>query len=103
MTWTECAPGSDHIAKLTCIPMVFGLVVNWLLLLAGTVSLFFVISSGISYITSGGDQKKLDSARKTLTYAIIGLVIIFISFLIIRFIAYVTGASCINSFGFNCQ
>jgi flagellar biosynthesis protein FlhB len=106
MTWDEClgstAENPGRVAKLTCVPMIFGYVVDWLLLLSGTVAVIFVIMSGISYITSGGDQKKLDKAKHTLTYAVLGLFLIFMSFMIIRFIAYVTGANCITSFGFSC-
>lgn len=100
MDWNQCAP--DGVATLQCIPVVFKLVLNWLLILSGTVALVFVILAGISYITSGGDQKKLDNAKHTLTYAILGLFIIFVSFLIIRIISYITGVECINYFGFIC-
>ncbi len=93
----------EGVATLQCLPIVFKLVLNWLLILSGTVALIFVILSGISYITSGGDQKKLEKAKHTLTYAILGLFIIFVSFLIIRIISYVTGVECINTFGFICM
>lgn len=99
VSWSSCM--IDGVATLQCLPVVFGQVVNWLLILSGTVALVFVILSGISFITSGGDQKKIDQAKKTLTYAIIGLLVIFLSFLIIKIIAYMTGAECINYFGFN--
>jgi len=38
---------------------------------------FFVglIAGGIKYITAGGDEKAIMSARKTLTYTVLGLVI----------------------------
>ncbi len=93
----------DGVATLQCIPVVFKLVLNWLLILAGTVALIFVILSGISYITSGGDQKKLENAKHTLTYAILGLIVILAAIFIIRIISYVTGVDCINRFGFICM
>lgn len=93
----------DEVATLQCIPVVFKLVLNWLLILAGTVALIFVILSGISYITSGGDQKKLENAKHTLTYAILGLIVILAAIFIIRIISYVTGVDCINRFGFICM
>jgi heme O synthase-like polyprenyltransferase len=103
MEWKDCVSDTtNNVATLQCLPMVFGFIINWLLVFAGVVALVFVIMSGIKYITAGGDQKKLDAAKKTLTYAALGLVIIFVSFIIIRIVGYVTGANCINSFGFNC-
>jgi hypothetical protein len=73
-------------------------------MLGGVVSLFLIIWAGIRYIRSGGDQEKVKGARETLTYAIIGFIIILLSFAIINLIGFVTGATCIGQFGFgNCQ
>jgi len=52
------------------------------------------------FLTSGGDQKRVESAKKTMTFAILGIVLIFLSFAIINLIAYVTGVSCIKILGF---
>ena len=41
----------------------------------GGISIIFIIVAGIKYSTSGGDEKKVTSAKHTLTYAIIGLAI----------------------------
>lgn len=95
---------SEGVAQLTCLPAVFKNVLNWALILAGTVAVFFIIFSGIKFITSGGDPKQVEGARKTATWAIIGLLIILFSFAIINIIAGITGADCIKEFGFtNCQ
>lgn len=94
----------DGVATLNCIPVIFQSVLNWLITFAGVVALFFIIYAGIKYVRSGGDQEKIKSARETLTYAIIGLVIILLSFGIINLIGAITGATCITQFGFgNCQ
>jgi hypothetical protein len=103
MDWSQCTRGSDQVATLQCLPVIFGFAINWLLIFAGVIALIIVILSGIKYITAGGDQKKLDTAKRTLTYALLGLILIFISFLIITLIGYITGATCINNFGFNCS
>lgn len=101
MDWGSCV--QDGVATLNCIPIVFRNVVNWALILSGTTALFLIIWSGIRYIRSGGDQEKLKGARETLTYAIIGLVIILLSFGIINLISYITNVGCIKQFGFgNC-
>ena len=70
---------------------------------AGVAALFFIIISGIKYIKSGGEEEKIKSARETLTYALIGLVLIILSFAIINIISAITGVTCIKQFGFgNC-
>src|SRR3990167_4334278 len=91
--WGDCV--KDGVATLQCIPVVFQNIVNWALIFAGVAALFFVIFAGIKYIRSGGEEEKIKSARETLTYAIIGLVIIILSFAIINIISAITGVTCI--------
>lgn len=90
----------DKVATLKCLPAVFQNVVFAALLFAGVVAVFLIIYSGIKFITSGGDPKQVEGARHTMTYAIIGLVVILLSFFIINLIANITGATCILNFGF---
>lgn len=90
---------AGKVATLNCIPVIIGNVVFWLLVFAGIVALVLIIISGFKFVTSGGDQKQVEGARKTLTWAIIGLFLILLSFAIVRFIADVTGVGCITRFG----
>lgn len=58
-----------------------------LLLVSATIlALFFLIWGGVGWITSGGDKSKLQAARNKMVYAIIGLVIAFLSFFIVTII-----------------
>ena len=57
---------------------------NWLLVGAGSTAVIAIVISGIMYITSGGDQSKAETAKKTLTWAITGLVIILLTLVIIN-------------------
>jgi hypothetical protein len=52
----------------------------------GILSLVIVIYSGFEWMTSGGNEEKAGGARKRLTAAVIGLVIIFSAFAISRFV-----------------
>ena len=51
-------------------------------------SVIFIIISGIKIVTAAGDEKKLASASQTLTYAIIGLVVTILAFVIVRLVQY---------------
>lgn len=98
----ECLANGD-VATLNCIPVVFKLVLDFLFGFAGIAALFFVLLAGFKFITSGGDAKQVEGARKTLTYAIIGLVVIILSFAIINLIAktFMPGnVDCLINFGF---
>lgn len=92
-TWASCLePGTD-VATLACIPVVINNVINAALVFSGVLALILIIYSGIKYITSRGDQTAIDSAKKTLTYAIIGLIVIFLSFFIVKLISTLTGVT----------
>lgn len=54
-------------------------------------ALIFIIYSGIQWITSGGDEKKIEAARGRLVYSIIGLVILLSSFLIVATVINILG------------
>lgn len=72
--------GLEFLARF--LPMLITL----FLIIASLLSFFFLIWGGIRWITSGGDPKAVESARGQVTMAIIGLVIVFVSFVIFRFI-----------------
>lgn len=81
-----------------CIPILFGNLVYWLLIFSGVVALFFILLGGIKFLTSAGDQNKLDGAKKTITFSIIGLTIVILSFMTVNVVADMTGVSCITRF-----
>jgi Na+-driven multidrug efflux pump len=61
-------------------------VINTVIFLAALVSVAVLIASGYSYITAAGDEQKIKKATDTLTYAIVGLVICFISVILVQFV-----------------
>lgn len=65
-----------------------GSVVEFLIIIAIVLCLFFLLFGGIRYTTSGGDKGKIDQARATLTSAIIGLVVSLVAFALVSTILY---------------
>lgn len=96
--WSGCV--QHGVATIQCIPTLLQNIVTDALAFAGAVALIFIIWAGVKLINSGGDAKQTGEARKILTYAILGLVLVLLSFFILRMIAYFTGTSCILNFGF---
>lgn len=96
MQWDSCLD-ANGVATLACIPVIINNVVVAALVFSGVVALILIIYSGIKFISSKGDQTAIDSAKKTLTYAIIGLVIIFLSFFIVGAIGQLTGVRQISN------
>ncbi len=52
--------------------------------LAGGFTVVMLLFNGIKYITSSGDEEKIASARKGLTYSIVGLLICVTAFVVVR-------------------
>lgn len=63
---------------------IFGQVISIALGVAFAVSVIMVIWGGYSYITSAGNEEKATEGRKTVLYALIGMVIVILSFVIVR-------------------
>ena len=63
--------------------------------LAGIIILFFFITAGISMVASAGqnDPQKAESAKKTMTSAVIGFVVVFTSYWIVKLIGKIIGIS----------
>jgi len=62
-------------------------VIQIMLAIAGLVAVIFLIIGGFRYITAGGNEEASEAAKKTITNAIIGVVIIILSFVIVRVVA----------------
>lgn len=69
--------------KLTDIIKV---VINILSVVVGVVAVIMIIFGGLKYITSGGDSSNVSSAKNTIIYAIVGLVIVALAQFIVRFV-----------------
>jgi hypothetical protein len=60
-------------------------IVNLLSAIVGIVAVIMIIIGGLRYITSGGSDTSVTSAKNTILYAIIGLIIVALAQLIVRF------------------
>ena len=52
----------------------------------GVVAVIMIIFGGFRYITSGGNDTSVTSAKNTILYAVIGLIIVALAQLIVRFV-----------------
>lgn len=76
----------DGVPTLKCLEILF----QNLIFLAGafTILILFVmlVIGAFKYLTSGGEQEKISSAKKTITYAFLGLFLFMSSYLILNVI-----------------
>jgi hypothetical protein len=84
---------NSDVARISDLTDLFQRVVGYILGLAGIALFIMLLLGGFKFITSGGDPKAVEEAKKTLTYAVAGLIIILVSYLILVFIQTLTGVN----------
>ena len=75
--WNECASPDNLTANL----------IRWLSGIVGVVSAAFILIGAWGYITANGDPSKLQKAKQTILYAIIGLIIFALAQIITAFVS----------------
>ncbi|MDB5177185.1 MAG: rane protein of unknown function [Candidatus Saccharibacteria bacterium] len=61
-------------------------IVNVLLFILGAVAVIMIIFGGIKYTTSNGDSSQITSAKNTILYAVVGLVVAILAYAIVNFV-----------------
>lgn len=61
-------------------------VINVLLFIIGVISVIMIIIGGIKYTLSNGDSSQITSAKNTILYAVIGLVVALLAYAIVNFV-----------------
>jgi magnesium-transporting ATPase (P-type) len=84
-------PRVNPAAQFWSIGEIFNLVIPIAMVLASLVFLAILIYGAYVYTTSSGEQEAIIKARKTITYAVMGLILIFISYLLVTIIGMITG------------
>lgn len=79
------ANGCNPKANKDGLPDVVITIINAVIGVLGLVAVVFIIIGGINYMTSTGEAAKIEKAKKTILYAVIGLGICVLSFAIVNF------------------
>ena len=84
-TDTNAAP--DRVNEiLTAVINIFSIVV-------GIVAVIMIIVGGLKYITSAGDSGNVTGAKNTILYAIVGLIIVALAQVIVKFVLAKTAST----------
>jgi multisubunit Na+/H+ antiporter MnhB subunit len=57
-----------------------------LLFVVGAISVIMIIVGGIKYVTSAGDASKITSAKNTIMYSVVGLILSILAYAIVNFV-----------------
>ena len=78
--------GGDKKDTGTALPKLIQDVVNVLLYVIGAVAVIMIVIGGIRYTTSNGDSSQITSAKNTILYAVVGLVVAMLAYAIVNFV-----------------
>lgn len=81
--------GSKGCAQPTGTPSVDSLlvtIINTLSLIVGFAAVVMIIIGGFRFILSGGDSNSTTSARNTILYAVVGLIVVALAQVIVHFV-----------------
>lgn len=82
-----------EIPTFKCFEAIFSNVLQVAVGLSVFALFIMLIVGGFKFLTSGGDPKATAGAQQTMTFAIIGIVLMVLAFLIFRIIEAFTGVS----------
>lgn len=79
-------------AQISSLLTVMEKVISFLAPVAAIAFFIMLVIGAYKFITSGGDPKGVGAARSTITYAVIGVVLVVAAWLILQLIGSLTGA-----------
>lgn len=79
---TTCSVGTSNVDPASIVKKIIE-IFSWVV---GAVAVIMVIFGGFRYVTSGGDNAKVTSAKNTILYALIGLIVVALSQVIVIFV-----------------
>lgn len=82
----DCAKGEGQRTELFGEDGVVTNIINIMLFIVGILAVIMLIYGGIRYVISGGDQAQVTSAKNTIMYAIVGLVVAILGYALVSWV-----------------
>jgi uncharacterized membrane protein YuzA (DUF378 family) len=76
----------DNGQAATSVSSIIQTVINIISIIVGVAAVIMIIVGGLRYITSSGDSSSVSSAKNTILYAIVGLVVVALAQILVRFV-----------------
>lgn len=84
-------PGFGSVGDITSAAL------KYVFYIAGTALLIYLVTGGLSLMTSTGDPKKVEAAKQTITNAIIGIFVIIFSALTVQLLGTILGIDILKN------
>lgn len=80
------ARGADQATDLFGSAGILTTVTNVMLFIVGAISVIMVIVGGFRYVVSGGNSTNITTAKNTILYAVVGLIIAIMAYALVNFV-----------------
>ncbi len=87
------------LGAMQTLPQLIAAIIRVILGFLGIIAVVFVLYGGFTYMTSGGDPERVKKAKRILTNAAIGLVIVLSSFAIAQFVVSKLSSASVSGGG----
>ena len=77
---------TDTVDASTRVDGIISTVINIISVVVGIVAVIMIIIGGLKYITSGGESGNVTGAKNTILYAVVGLVVVALAQISVRFV-----------------
>lgn len=98
-----CTIKNDDVMQFDCLERIYCNVYHWAFYIAGTIVFIYLLYGGFLFLTSAGDEEKISTARKTITWAVAGVAIVVATYALLRLLQGViseTGGTKVSLFNF---
>lgn len=82
----SAARGADQVADLFGSTGIITTVTNILLFIVGAIAVVMVIVGGFRYVVSGGNTANITTAKNTILYAVVGLIVAILAYALVNFV-----------------
>jgi len=90
----NCSQSNSSASSLFGPTGIFTTIANTLIFLVGAVAVIMLIIGGLRYVISQGNKEQVESAKNTILYSVIGIVVAIVSYAVVN---WVTGALAPNA------
>ncbi len=80
-------PAPNYLVDIRDFGSLLTRAIGWMLYFAGGIAVLFLLVGGFQYIAARGNEEATEKAKKTITGAVIGIVIIIMAYAIVTIVS----------------
>jgi hypothetical protein len=82
--FTDIPDVGGEVTAVDKVALLFFTIVDFLLYIIGIAAVVMIVISGARMVFATGDEEQITAAKKTLLYAVLGLIVVILSLMIIN-------------------